>query len=88
MTPSRTRCKGAEARQEIPPESRSAISTIAALIRLFASHHIPLSDSLLLEGYGWLSKTRGAGAASTIISREDGERLIADILGVDVTGNL
>jgi hypothetical protein len=41
----------------------------------------------LIEGYGWIAKKR-AGREASVISEEDGERLIADILGVDVRSDM
>jgi exosome complex component RRP4 len=71
--------------QDISPEGRQAISTVAGIIQVFASHNIPLSDTLISDGYNWLVST---GGNLTSLNEEGGRQMIASITGVDVDGQV
>ena len=45
--------------QEIDASTRTAIARVANLIQIFASHFIPLTDTLLLEAYAWTVEQEG-----------------------------
>jgi exosome complex component RRP4 len=67
--------------QEITPESRQAITDVANVIKTFASHDIPLADTLIAEGYQWLRDSgRTPGA---VLSTEDGERMVQELALVE-----
>ncbi|KAK1924455.1 putative exosome complex exonuclease rrp4 [Papiliotrema laurentii] len=70
---------------DISPEGRQAISTVAGIIQVFASHNIPLSDTLISDGYNWLVST---GGTLTSLKEEGGRQMIASITGVDVDGQV
>jgi exosome complex component RRP4 len=70
--------------QEIPPSSRTAISLVSNLINLFAAHNVPLSDTLLLDGHAWVHKR---GVIGPDVPRDVGERLLAELVGVDVSAD-
>lgn len=67
--------------QEITAESRQAITDVANVIKTFASHDIPLADTLIAEGYQWLvdsGRTPGA-----VLSPEDGDRMVQEMALVE-----
>jgi hypothetical protein len=67
--------------QEITPEGRQAISLVAEIINTFAAHDIPLTDTLILEGYTFLAKL---GQANGPITPDIGREMIAQVAGIDV----
>jgi len=66
---------------DISPEDRKAISVIANIIVVLAEHDIPLSDTLIADAYGWITKHSGVD----LNSQEVAERMIAEVTGVDVS---
>lgn len=72
--------------QEIGPESRAAISVVAAIIRNFARYSIPLNDTVIAEGYEWfMSNVEGStGSDVALLDGEMGRTLIAAVTGVEV----
>ncbi|RSH81538.1 exosome non-catalytic core subunit rrp4 [Saitozyma podzolica] len=67
-----------------PPSSRTAISLVSNLINLFAAHNVPLSDTLLLDAHAWVHKR---GVIGPDVPRDVGERLLAELVGVDVSAD-
>lgn len=58
-------------------EDRAAITDVANVISMLAAHDVPLSDTLIAEGYAWLREvgvTPGAPA-----SKELGDRLVREL---------
>lgn len=45
--------------QEIDVSTRSAISRVSIIIRILASHAVPLTDTILLEAYDWTMEQEG-----------------------------
>ncbi|CAK5261906.1 unnamed protein product [Mycena citricolor] len=62
---------------DIDAATRSAISRVCNIIRILASHFVPLSDILLLESYEWAldNETDAKG----LLSEEVGDALVASI---------
>jgi len=51
------------------------------VIKTYASHDIPLQDTLIAEGYQWL---RDAGRTpGAVLSAEDGDRMVQELALVD-----
>ncbi|ORX36871.1 putative exosome complex exonuclease rrp4 [Kockovaella imperatae] len=68
---------------DITPEGRQAISSIASIIKILAMYNIPLSDILISSAYEWLSSQREDDEDG--ISAEMGKRMVEDLTGVQVT---
>jgi exosome complex component RRP4 len=62
---------------EMDAEDRAAITDVANVISMLAAHDVPLSDTLIAEGYAWLREvgvTPGSPA-----SKELGDRLVREL---------
>lgn len=67
--------------QEISAESHQAITDVANVIKTYASHDIPLADTLIAEGYQWL---RDSGRTpGGVLSADDGDRMVQELALVD-----
>ncbi|WVR07298.1 hypothetical protein IAU60_004339 [Kwoniella sp. DSM 27419] len=67
---------------DITSEGRQAISVIANLIKYIAAEGIPLTDTLIMEAYGWISQN---GLDAGALHNKEGERMLAEVAGVDVS---
>lgn len=54
-----------------------AISRVTNIIRVFASHFVPLTDTLLLEAYEWTVDQ--AGGAKDLLLEDVGDALVASM---------
>jgi exosome complex component RRP4 len=63
--------------QDIDDSTRVAISRVANIIRVLASHFVPLTDSLLLEAYEWTVEYDTD--AKGLLSEDVGDALVATI---------
>lgn len=68
--------------QDIDAEGRKAIATISSIISTFAKHNIPITDGLINDAYAWV---QGRGQPHGQLSQEDGERLMLELVEVDVS---
>ena len=69
--------------QDIPPEGRRAISTVANIIQSLALHNIPLSDTLISSAYEWLlSQT---DEEQGMVSADTGRRMVEEVTGVQIS---
>ncbi|KAH0582542.1 Exosome complex component rrp4 [Termitomyces sp. J132] len=59
----------------IDESTRMAISRVTNIIRVFASHFVPLTDTLLLEAYEWTLDQEGA--AKDLLQEDVGDALVA-----------
>lgn len=55
---------------------------VSSIIQTLAKHNIPLTDGLITDAYAWV---QGRGIALGHLSEEDGERLLLDLVDVDVS---
>ncbi|WVQ99203.1 hypothetical protein IAU59_006335 [Kwoniella sp. CBS 9459] len=70
---------------DITPEGRQAVSLISNIIKLVAAEGIPLTETLIGEAYNWVQQQgEGAGSSGPLDPR-DGERMLAEVAGVDVS---
>ncbi len=53
---------------------------MASVIETFARHNIPLSDTIISDGYGWVVSEGGEAS----LKEDGGRQMIASITGVDV----
>jgi exosome complex component RRP4 len=65
--------------QDIPPESRHAISLVANIITVLAREGVPITDTVLLEGYAWATE-KGLGTGE-LLKKEVGEDLVREVVG-------
>lgn len=63
--------------QNIDESTRIAISRVTNIIRVLASHFIPLTDTLLLEAYEWSLDQEGG--AKDLLQEDIGDALVATI---------
>jgi exosome complex component RRP4 len=63
--------------QEIDFSTREAISRVTNIIKVLAAHHVPLSDSTLVEAYDWTVDHEGG--VSNLTQDDLGEALVAAI---------
>ena len=71
--------------QDIPPEGRIAISTVANIIQALADENVPLSDTLIADAYSWFaSQGMGTGKGQTIVP-DLGRRLLEEVVGIQAT---
>ena len=63
--------------QEIDASTRTAISRVTNIIRVLASHFIPLTDTLLLQAYEWTVDQEGA--VQDLLQEDFGDALITSI---------
>lgn len=63
--------------QRIDQSTRTAISRVTNIIRVLASHFIPLTDTLLLEAYEWTVDQEGG--AGHLLQEDVGDMLVATI---------
>ncbi|KAJ7126165.1 exosome complex exonuclease rrp4 [Mycena epipterygia] len=63
----------------IDDSTRIAISRVANIIRVLASHFVPLTDALLLEAYEWT--VENDTEAKGLLSDDVGDALVATIAG-------
>ncbi|KAG6888476.1 hypothetical protein C0995_008049 [Termitomyces sp. Mi166 len=59
----------------IDESTRTAISRVTNIIRVFASHFVPLTDTLLLEAYEWTVDQEGG--AKNLLQGDVGDILVA-----------
>jgi hypothetical protein len=55
---------------------------VSSIISLFAKHNIPITDGLINDAYAWV---QGRGLPHGQLSQEDGERLMLELVEVDVS---
>lgn len=55
---------------------------ISSIIQTLAKHNIPLTDGLITDAYAWV---QSRGLALGHLSTEDGERLLLDLVDIDVS---
>jgi hypothetical protein len=55
---------------------------VSSIISLFAKHNIPITDGLINDAYVWV---QGRGLPHGQLSQEDGERLMLELVEVDVS---
>ncbi|KAG1743100.1 hypothetical protein EDB19DRAFT_586494 [Suillus lakei] len=60
---------------EIDNATRAAISRVSNIIRVFADHFVPLTDTLLLEAYEWVIEQEGD--AKHLLLGDAGDALVA-----------
>ena len=63
---------------------------VANIIRVLASHNVPLTDTLIMEAYTWVVASEtgveaGVNAGLGLIGVELGERMVAAVTGLDVS---
>lgn len=61
------------------------------MIQLFADNNIPLSDTLLLDGYSWLQShgiKRADGGDTAAIAPSDARAMLAELLGLVDDGGM
>jgi hypothetical protein len=63
--------------QRIDESTRTAISRVTNIIRVLASHFVPLTDTLLLEAYEWTVDQEGG--AKDLLQEDVGDMLVATI---------
>ncbi|KAG2067760.1 hypothetical protein BDR04DRAFT_1080190 [Suillus decipiens] len=63
------------ARSDIDNATRAAISRVSNIIRVFADHFVPLTDTLLLEAYEWVIEQEGD--AKHLLLGDAGDALVA-----------
>lgn len=56
---------------------------VSSIISLLAKHNIPLTDGLISDAYSWV---QGRGIPLGHLSKEEGERLMLEVIDVDVSG--
>lgn len=61
--------------QDIDNATRAAISRVSNIIRVFADHFVPLTDTLLLEAYEWVIEQEGD--AKRLLLGDTGDALVA-----------
>ncbi|KAG5654206.1 hypothetical protein H0H81_006239 [Sphagnurus paluster] len=61
----------------IDESTRAAISRVTNIIRVLASHFVPLTDTLLLEAYEWTVDQEGG--AKDLLQEDVGDALVATI---------
>lgn len=64
--------------QDIDAFTRVAISRVVNIIRIFAAHFVPLSDTLLLEAYEWTLEHEGD--VKDLLQDEVGDALVSTII--------
>jgi len=64
---------------EIDASTRSAISRVSNIIRILASHSVPLTDTILLEAYDWTMEQEGG--ANDLLQEDFGAALVAAVGG-------
>ncbi len=62
------------------PESRIAIALVSNLIVLLARHSLPLTDSMLLSAYNWV--TNSGLTAAALLQRDVEEDLLRNVVGL------
>ncbi|WRT66131.1 uncharacterized protein IL334_003084 [Kwoniella shivajii] len=67
---------------DITPEGRQAISSVANLIKVLADQGIPLTDTLIEEASNWMNQNQ---LPIGPLVKNDEQRLLAEVVGVDVT---
>lgn len=63
--------------QEIDVSTRSAISRVSIIIRILASHAVPLTDTILLEAYDWTMEQEGG--VNELYQEDFGAALVAAV---------
>ena len=63
--------------QDIDDATRAAISRVSNIIKILASHFVPLTDGVLLEAYEWAVEQENS--VKDLLSDEVGENLVANI---------
>jgi len=63
---------------EIDASTRSAISRVSNIIRVLASHSVPLTDTILLEAYDWTMEQEGV---NDLLQEDFGAALVAAVGG-------
>lgn len=56
---------------------------VAGIIETYAKFSIPLSDTIIADGYDWL-QTNASGGSMSSLKGETGRQMIAAVVGVDV----
>lgn len=70
---------------EITPESRLAISCIASIITALAECEVPLTDTLIADGFKWLSEdNRGQLRPLGPQDQARSKRMVESVTGVSV----
>ncbi|ORY21899.1 putative exosome complex exonuclease rrp4 [Naematelia encephala] len=69
---------------DISPEGRRAIAEVANLIEVFAAYDVPLSDTLIADGYAWITQQRKSRPSSGAIRGGEAERMVFEVTGLDI----
>lgn len=64
--------------KDIDASTRAAISRVANIIKILASHSIPLSDTLLLDAYDWTTEQEGSDV-KRLLQEDHGDALVAAV---------
>ncbi|KAF5337036.1 hypothetical protein D9611_002929 [Ephemerocybe angulata] len=64
---------------EIDASTRAAISRVANIIKILASHSIPLTDTLLLDAYDWTMEQEEGSDVKRLLLEDHGDALVAAV---------
>ncbi|WVQ82448.1 hypothetical protein IAT38_004576 [Cryptococcus sp. DSM 104549] len=69
---------------DITPEGRQVISRIANLIKVLVGQGVSLTETLISEAYMWAAHT---GVGEGPMTQEEKERMLVEVVGLDVTAD-